>query len=82
MHLHHPWPNGLNVRVAGLDCGGFCRLGLRSDLAANQSARLIHEVYDRRVNFIDTALSYGTEGEVGKALKTIARDKPVIATNV
>ena len=32
------------------------------------------------INFIDTAPSYGTEGVVGKALKTIPRDQVVIAT--
>jgi aryl-alcohol dehydrogenase-like predicted oxidoreductase len=32
------------------------------------------------INFIDTATSYGTEGVVGRSLKTIPRDAVVIAT--
>ena len=32
------------------------------------------------INFIDTAPAYGTEGVVGRALKTIPRDQVGIAT--
>lgn len=71
---------GLNVSVAGLGTGGFSRLGLKSGLTEDQSARLIQEAYDLGVNFIDTAPSYGTEGVVGKTLKTLPRDKVVVAT--
>jgi hypothetical protein len=35
--------------------------------------RLIHEAFGLGVNFIDTAPSYGTEGVIGKALKSIPR---------
>ena len=70
----------LRVSVAGLGTGGFSRLGLRTGLNEDQSARLIEEAYALGVNFIDTAPSYGTEGVVGKALKHIPRDKVVIAT--
>ena len=45
-----------------------------------KSARLIHEAVGLGINFIDTAATYGTEGVVGKALKTIPRDQVVIAT--
>lgn len=37
----------------------------RTGLAEKQSAGLIHEAYDRGVNFIDTAPSDGSEGVVG-----------------
>src|SRR5215218_1645138 len=71
---------GLKVSVAGLGTGGFSRLGLKTGLTEDQSAAMIHEAYDLGINFIDTAPSYGTEGVVGKALKTLPRDKVVIAT--
>jgi len=71
---------GLRVSVAGLGTGGFSRLGLKAGKTEEESARLIHEALDLGINFIDTAANYGTEGVVGKALKTIPRDKVVIAT--
>jgi L-galactose dehydrogenase len=71
---------GLKVSVAGLGTGGFSRLGLKSGKTEDEAAQLIHEARDLGINFIDTAQSYGTEGVVGKALKTNARDQVVIAT--
>src|SRR3954471_16531317 len=70
----------LRVSVAGLGTGGFSRLGLKTGKSEDEAARLIHEAVDLGVNFIDTATSYGTEGVVGRALKTIPRDSVVIAT--
>lgn len=80
--MHHTTlgRTGLKVSVAGLGTGGFSRLGLKSGLSEEQSAGLIREAYDLGVNFIDTAPSYGTEGVVGKALKSLPRDKIVVAT--
>ncbi len=80
--MHHTTlgRTGLKVSVAGLGTGGFSRLGLKTGLTEDQSAGMIHEAYDLGVNFIDTAPSYGTEGVVGKALKTLPRDKVVVAT--
>ena len=71
---------GLRVSVAGLGTGGFSRLGLKTGKTEDESARLIHEAVGLGVNFIDTAPSYGTEGVVGHALKSIPRDSVVIAT--
>jgi L-galactose dehydrogenase len=71
---------GLRVSVAGLGTGGFSRLGLKSGKTEDESARLVHEAMDLGINFIDTAANYGTEGVVGKALKSIPRDKVVVAT--
>jgi aryl-alcohol dehydrogenase-like predicted oxidoreductase len=71
---------GLRVSVAGLGTGGFSRLGLKAGKTEDESARLIHEAVGLGINFIDTAPPYGTEGVVGKALKTIPRDQVVIAT--
>ena len=70
----------LRVSVAGLGTGGFSRLGLKAGKTEDEAARLIHEAVALGVNFIDTAASYGTEGVIGKALKTIPRDQLVIAT--
>src|SRR6476620_12610709 len=70
----------LRVSVAGLGTGGFSRLGLKTGKSEDEAARLIHEAVGLGVNFIDTATSYGTEGVVGQALKTIPRDAVVIAT--
>ncbi len=71
---------GLRVSVAGLGTGGFSRLGLKTGKSEEESAQLIHEAVGLGVNFIDTAASYGTEGVIGRALKTIPRDRVVIAT--
>jgi L-galactose dehydrogenase len=71
---------GLRVSVAGLGTGGFSRLGLKTGKSEDEAARLIHEAVALGINFIDTAPSYGTEGVVGRALKTIPRDQVVIAT--
>jgi aryl-alcohol dehydrogenase-like predicted oxidoreductase len=71
---------GLKVSIAGLGTGGFSRLGLKFGKTEDEAARLIHEAVGLGINFIDTAQSYGTEGVVGKALKTIPRDRVVIAT--
>src|SRR4029079_19576570 len=70
----------LRVSVAGLGTGGFSRLGLKAGKTEEEAAQLIHEARDLGINFIDTAQSYGTEGVVGRALKTIPRDQVVIAT--
>src|SRR6185312_11314694 len=70
----------LRVSVAGLGTGGFSRMGLKSGLNEDQSARLVLEAVDLGVNFIDTAPPYGTEGVVGKALKQLKRDSVVVAT--
>jgi aryl-alcohol dehydrogenase-like predicted oxidoreductase len=71
---------GLRVSVAGLGTGGFSRMGLRSGKTEDEAARLILDGVDLGINFIDTATSYGTEGVVGKAIKSLPRDKVVVAT--
>ena len=80
--MHHTTlgRTGLRVSVAGLGTGGFSRMGLKSGKTEDEAARLIEEAFGLGVNFIDTAPSYGTEGVVGRALKSVPRDKVVIAT--
>jgi len=71
---------GLRVSVAGLGTGGFSRMGLKSGKTEAEAARLVLDAVDLGVNFIDTAPPYGTEGVVGLALKSIPRDRVVVAT--
>src|SRR5215469_4105873 len=71
---------GLKVSVAGLGCGGFSRLGLSTGGTEASAIAIIHAALDHGVNLLDTAAPYGTEGVVGKAIKTVPRDKVVIAT--
>jgi aryl-alcohol dehydrogenase-like predicted oxidoreductase len=80
--MHHTilGRTGLRVSVAGLGCGGFSKLGLNAGKTEDEAARLILEAVDLGINFIDTAAAYGTEGVVGRALKSIPRDQVVIAT--
>jgi len=70
----------LRVSVAGLGTGGFSRMGLKSGKSEDEAARLILDAIDLGINFIDTAPPYGTEGVVGRALKSVPRDKVVVAT--
>jgi L-galactose dehydrogenase len=72
---------GLNVSVVGLGCGGPSRLGLRDGSGSTDHAvALIRHALDRGVSFLDTAEAYGTEAIVGKAIRTLPRDKVIIST--
>src|ERR1700691_2802088 len=71
---------GLRVSVAGLGTGGFSRMGLKSGKTEEEAARLVLDAVELGINFIDTAPPYGTEGVVGRALKSIPRDQVVVAT--
>src|ERR1700739_3812093 len=81
-HMHYTTlgRTGLKVSVAGLDTGVFSRMGLKSGLSEDEAARLVLEAIELGINFIDTAPPYGTEGVVGRALKSIPREKVVVAT--
>jgi aryl-alcohol dehydrogenase-like predicted oxidoreductase len=70
----------LRVSVAGLGGGGFSRLGLKTGKTEDEAARLVLEAVDLGVNFIDTAAAYGTEGVIGRALRSLQRDQIVIST--
>jgi aryl-alcohol dehydrogenase-like predicted oxidoreductase len=71
---------GLKVSVAGLGCGGFSRLGLGTGRTEADAIALIREALDLGINLLDTAAVYGTERVVGEAIKSIPRDRVVIAT--
>jgi aryl-alcohol dehydrogenase-like predicted oxidoreductase len=71
---------GLRVSVAGLGCGGFSRLGLGKGKSEAEAVGLIHQALDLGVNVFDTAVAYGTEAVLGKALEAVPREKVVIAS--
>jgi aryl-alcohol dehydrogenase-like predicted oxidoreductase len=80
MHYTTLGHTNLHVSVAGLGTGGFSRLGLKTGKTEDEAARLILDAVGLGINFIDTAPVYGTEGVVGRALKSIPRQSVVIAT--
>jgi aryl-alcohol dehydrogenase-like predicted oxidoreductase len=71
---------GLRVSIAGLGCGGFSRLGLGTGKSESHAIDLVRQALDLGVNVFDTAAAYGTEGVLGKAIKSAPRDSVVIAT--
>ncbi len=70
----------LRVSVAGLGCGGFSRLGLGAGGDEAGAIAIVRGAIDLGVNIFDTAAAYGTEDVLGKAIKSVARDKVVICT--
>ena len=73
---------GLKVSVAGLGCGGGSRLGLSKGKSEAEAVALVRHALDLGVNVLDTAAAYGTEVVVGKAIKSVARDKVVVSTKL
>src|SRR5712691_2657619 len=71
---------GLKVSVAGLGCGGFSQLGLGTGKSEADAILIIREALDLGVNLFDTAAAYGTEPVLGKALRSVPRDRVVICT--
>ena len=71
---------GLKVSVAGLGTGGNSRLGRKTGRSTEESVAIIHTAVDLGINFIDTAENYGTEPLVGEALKSIPRNRVIVAT--
>lgn len=71
---------GLRVSVAGLGCGGNSRLGLGRGKTETEAMTLVRQALDMGVNLLDTAAAYGTEALLGKAIKTVPRDRVVITT--
>lgn len=80
MHYTTFGRTGLKVSVAGLGCGGFSRLGLGTGGDEAGAIAIVRGAIELGVNLFDTAASYGTENVLGKAIKTVARDKVVICT--
>jgi aryl-alcohol dehydrogenase-like predicted oxidoreductase len=55
-------------------------MGLKTGKSEEEAARLVLDAVDLGITFIDTAPPYGTEGVVGRALKSVPRDSVVVAT--
>jgi len=68
-----------NVSVAGLGCGGHSRLGMARGATTEQAANIVRHAIDLGINFIDTALVYGTEDAVGFGIQG-RREKLFIST--
>lgn len=71
---------GLRVSVAGLGCGGFSRLGLGIGKTSAEAVSLVRAALDLGVTLFDTAATYGTEAVVGEAIRSVPRDRVVLAT--
>jgi aryl-alcohol dehydrogenase-like predicted oxidoreductase len=71
---------GMKVSVAGFGCGGFSRLGLGTGGGEDGAIAILREAIELGVNLFDTAAAYGTESVLGRAIKTVPRDKVVICT--
>ncbi|HXZ67891.1 MAG TPA: aldo/keto reductase [Alphaproteobacteria bacterium] len=68
-----------NASVVGLGCGGHSRLGMARGATTEQAANIVRRAIDLGINFIDTALVYGTEEAVGLAVQS-KRDKLFLST--
>src|ERR1700752_1682685 len=73
---------GLRVSVPGLGGGGFSQLGLAQGKSETDAIAIIREALDLGVNLFDTAAAYGTEEVLGKAIKSVPRERIVVATKV
>ena len=71
---------GLQVSVAGLGCGGFSQLGLAQGKSEADAIAIIRQALELGVNLFDTAAAYGTEGVLGKAIKSVRREEVVVCT--
>jgi aryl-alcohol dehydrogenase-like predicted oxidoreductase len=80
MHYTTLGRTGIKVSVAGLGCGGFSRLGLGTGGGEAAAIAIVRGAMELGVNLFDTAASYGTENVLGKAIKSVARDKVVLCT--
>lgn len=68
------------VSVVGLGCGGHSKLGMARGATIAQAADIVRRAMDLGVNFIDTALGYGTEEAVGQAIQGRDRSRIFIST--
>jgi L-galactose dehydrogenase len=68
------------VSVAGLGCGGHSRLGMARGATSEEAANLVRRAIDLGINFIDTALVYGTEEAVGLGMEGRDRSKLFVST--
>jgi aryl-alcohol dehydrogenase-like predicted oxidoreductase len=60
MH-HQPRPDRPHRQRYGARTSGFSRLSLKTSKSEAEATRLIHEAVVLGINFIDTAVAYGTK---------------------
>lgn len=70
---------GLLSSRAGLGCGGHSRLGQGYGARHEDSVNVVRAAVDMGINFIDTAMVYGTEAIVGEALSG-HRDQVILSS--
>lgn len=73
------------VKVSALAYGGSSLGSAFRDIDEAEGIRSVHVALDHGINLIDTAPYYGAtkaETVLGKALKTVARDRYILATKV
>lgn len=68
------------VSAVGLGCGGHSRLGMAQGATREQAADLVRRAIDLGINFIDTALVYGTEEAVGLGIRGRDRSRLFLST--
>ena len=71
--------SGLEVSALGLGCMGMS-FGYGPAGDEQEMISVIRAAVDLGVTFYDTAAVYGTEGVVGRAIRSVPRDSVVIAT--
>jgi L-galactose dehydrogenase len=71
---------GRQVSVVGLGCGGHSRLGMARGASREQAADLVRHALDLGIDFIDTAMVYGTEEAVGLGMKGRDRSRLFVST--
>ena len=72
-----------DIDIVGVELAqGSVEIGdhLGAGLSEGQSIALVRRALDLGVNFLDTAIAYGTEGIVGKAIKGRPRESVVVST--
>jgi predicted aldo/keto reductase-like oxidoreductase len=68
------------IKVSKICFGSLTMGPLQRNLSAFEGASLIEYAYEKGINFLDTAELYETYAHIRQALKTIPRDKFVIAS--
>jgi L-galactose dehydrogenase len=83
--MHYRTLGATGVKVSALAFGGSSLGSAFRAIDETEGIRSVHLALDHGINLIDTAPYYGAttaETVLGKALKTIARDRYILATKV
>lgn len=83
--MHYRTLGATGVQVSALAYGGSSLGSAFRDIDEAEGIRSVHVALDHGINLIDTAPYYGAtkaETVLGKALRTVARDRYILATKV